>query len=353
MPAENLPTVDVVIPCYNYAHYLERCIQSVIQQENVIIRALIVDDCSPDNTEEVGRRLAAEHPQVEYIRNETNKGLVGTSNVGLMGWATAKYSIWLSADDLLCKGAVSRAAQIMDAHPNVGLVYGLARVFSHDSDIKEEYPAADQTEFESTTVSGHAFIQRFCEHKNGVASPTALVRTNIQKKIGGYNPAFPHTCDVEMWMRFATQGDIGVINAPQAYYRWHNTNMSSNYINQPMGDLREQIETCEHVRDAWGQDIPDFAKWVQDMRIRYAAESCWLAGIALERGDQDAARQCIEFARRLQPDVWKLRSWWIYQLKRLTGKAGGRLVQQLRGSRQPLYQPFHHGGQFGWWPGNR
>jgi glycosyltransferase involved in cell wall biosynthesis len=342
--------VDVAIPCYNYGKYLEYCVGTILSQRDVDVRVLIIDDCSPDDTARVAERLVASDSRVSYTKNERNLGLVGTANRGVIEWATAPYTLLLSADDALTPGALARAVEVMERNPSVTMTYGMAVVVN---EVNGEYPAADQTEFESTTVSGHAFIQRFCEHKNGVASPTALVRTNIQKKIGGYNPAFPHTCDVEMWMRFATQGDIGVINAPQAYYRWHNTNMSSNYINQPMGDLREQIETCEHVRDAWGQDIPDFAKWVQDMRIRYAAESCWLAGIALERGDQDAARQCIEFARRLQPDVWKLRSWWIYQLKRLTGKAGGRLVQQLRGSRQPLYQPFHHGGQFGWWPGNR
>jgi len=163
---------------------------------------------------------------------------------------------------------------------------------------------------------------------------------------------FPHTCDVEMWMRFATQSAIGVINAPQAYYRWHDNNMSSQYIGQPMGDLREQIETCEHVSCAWGQGIPEFPQWIDEMRTRFAAEACWLAGLAIERGDARAAGECLEFAKSLQPDIWKLRSWWIFQIKRAVGARSVAHLRSRTGKGDPRYRPFNHGAQFGWWPGS-
>lgn len=349
MPAENLPTVDVVIPCYNYAHYLERCIQSVIQQENVIIRALIVDDCSPDNTEEVGRRLAAEHPQVEYIRNETNKGLVGTSNVGLMGWATAKYSIWLSADDLLCEGAVSRAARIMDAHPNVGMVYGLARVFSDDSDIKEER-LPDPVEYQ--VIPGYAYIDRCCDSWCPTASPSAMVRTSVQQQLGGLDPNLPATCDVEIWMRISTVADVGVLNTVQAFYRRHESNMSSGFTYRPLSDLREQYEALSIILNVHGANLPKAAEWKKVSTDRLLEESAWLAGMALERGDDKGVEICTDFAKEISPDWQKAQAWKRFEIKRKLGKRVLTGLRKLTGKQRKLepHNPFNPGETFGWLP---
>tara|TARA_R110000787_G_scaffold20065_1_gene59479 strand:- start:57772 stop:58827 length:1056 start_codon:yes stop_codon:yes gene_type:complete len=343
----NTPRVDVVIPCYNYAKYLEYCVETVLSQRDVEVRVLILDDCSPDNTPEVGQRLAASDNRVTYSRNASNLGLVGTANRGVIEWATAPYTLLLSADDALTPGALARSTEVMERNPEIGMTYGMAVVVN---EINDEYPAEDQDEFDFRKVSGKRFIERFCRNKNPVASPTALVRTSTQKAIGGYNPDFPHTCDVEMWMRFATQSDIGVVNAPQAYYRWHDNNMSSKYISQPMGDLREQFETCVYSCRVWGGHIVEFPIWINEMRTRFASEAFWLAGIALQKKDKNAAKECLKFALDLRPDYWKLRSWWVYQAKRLLGARSYAQIQLWSGRSNTQYQPFTHGAQFGWWP---
>ena len=56
---------------------------SVLDQEGVDVRVLILDDCSPDGTPAVASRLAGADPRVEYRRNEQNLGLIGTANDGL------------------------------------------------------------------------------------------------------------------------------------------------------------------------------------------------------------------------------------------------------------------------------
>ena len=66
-----LSTVDVVVPCYNYGHYLTTCVRSVLSQQGVEVRLLIIDDCSSDGTAEIGRQLAIavdHHPQIRGIR---------------------------------------------------------------------------------------------------------------------------------------------------------------------------------------------------------------------------------------------------------------------------------------------
>ncbi len=54
-------TVDVVVPCSNYARYLRGCVNSVLSQSEVNLRVLVIDDASTDETPPVGEELAASH----------------------------------------------------------------------------------------------------------------------------------------------------------------------------------------------------------------------------------------------------------------------------------------------------
>src|SRR3954449_10580399 len=131
---ENLasrPTVSVVIPCYKYGRFLPDCVRSVLDQEGVDARVLIIDDASPDDSAEVALRLAAEDERVEARIHEVNRGHIATYNEGLLEWADGDYSVLLSADDRLTPGALSRAVALLDANPTVGFCYGRPVHFTH------------------------------------------------------------------------------------------------------------------------------------------------------------------------------------------------------------------------------
>src|ERR1700738_1157211 len=132
-----LSTVDVVIPCYNYARYLRGCVQSVLSQPGVDVRVLVIDDASSDETPELGLELAASDSRVNFRRHDTNKGHIATYNEGLIDWSTADYTVLLSADDLLAPGSLSRAVGIMDGNANIGMVYGSTVHFEREADLPE------------------------------------------------------------------------------------------------------------------------------------------------------------------------------------------------------------------------
>jgi len=101
--------VDVIIPCYKYARYLAACVESVLTQDGVDVRALVIDDASPDETPSVAARLTAQDPRVEYRRHTANRGHIATYNEGLLEWADGDYCVLMSADDRLTPGALRRA----------------------------------------------------------------------------------------------------------------------------------------------------------------------------------------------------------------------------------------------------
>ncbi|MGO4433768.1 glycosyltransferase family 2 protein, partial [Paenarthrobacter sp. RAF9] len=129
VPASAPPTVSVVVPCYNYGHYLPQAVGSALAQEGVDVEVIVVDDASTDGSAAVAWRLASSDPRISVVHHATNQGHIATYNDGLAR-AGGRYVTLLSADDLLAPGALARAAALMEANPRVGMVYGLPKDFT-------------------------------------------------------------------------------------------------------------------------------------------------------------------------------------------------------------------------------
>ena len=349
--------VDVVVPCYNYGRFLHQSVGSVLSQEGVDVRVLVIDDCSPDDTPQVGKHLAAIDPRVEYRRHEVNRGHIASYNEGLLEWASAEYSLLLSADDMLAPGALARATDLMERHPDIGMTYGMTQVI-----IGEQVPtfstASASTEYR--IVAGSRFLQECFENAYClVATPSAVVRTAVQQEVGGYCAHLPHSGDVEMWMRFGFHGSIGVLRAVQAYYRWHGSNMSSTYYDQCIGDQLEFWQACKYALERWGARHPQSRLWWNSISQRLGEEGFWSASRALDRGETRQCRAWLEFAEKVHPDIRFSGMWWRLWAKRFLGHTLWRKLQpvldKVRGIREASSTPletvlFRSGDEVGWWP---
>lgn len=86
---------------YNAAPYIERCLNSVYNQniEDDLFEVVIINDGSPDNGEQIAEKLSVGRTNVKIFSQE-NKGLGGARNTGIEK-ALGKYLIFLDADDFL------------------------------------------------------------------------------------------------------------------------------------------------------------------------------------------------------------------------------------------------------------
>lgn len=346
--------VDVVVPCYNYGRYLEACVASILTQEGVRVRVLIIDDASTDDTPTLAERLAGRDERVAWRRHPANIGHILTYNEGLLEWAAADYALLISADDMLAPGALARAARLMDAHPDVGMAYGFARYFTSAPQPADAGPAAAGAD--TQIIPGRRFLKHCFEHGNAVSTPTAVVRTRVQQAVGGYSVELPHSGDMEMWMRFAVQGPIGVVSAVQAFYRWHGGNMSHRYRTARLRDMNEVETACLRVLAAAGHRFPESEAWLAAMRRRFGAEAFWIASTAFDIGDIDSYRSALAAALRHDPGLRRTAIWWKLRVKaRLGTRLWARMtpaLDRLRGVRRaetPWTVPCE-GQQFGWWP---
>jgi glycosyltransferase involved in cell wall biosynthesis len=316
-----MASVDVIVPCYNYARFLRACVSSVLAQEGVDVRVLIIDDCSTDDSAAVGRALAGEDARVEFRRHERNRGHIATYNEGLE-WAAGDYCLLLSADDLITRGALARAAGVMEADPRVGMTFGEV-IRTEAPDFAAVPPPGT---YETVVHDGPAFVEACCRAcSNLVETATAVVRTRVHKLIGGYRPELPHAGDLEMWLRCASVSAIGCVAAPQGFYRRHATNMSCGYVSRRDYDqVRAAFDTF--FAD-FGRRLPDAPRLARLANQGLAVQAFYLANEAFDAADARLSRALLAEAVALWPGVRSHRGWRRLRLKRMVG---ARLWSKVR-----------------------
>jgi glycosyltransferase involved in cell wall biosynthesis len=294
-------SVDVVVPCYNYARYLQACVRSALSQPALDVRVLVIDDCSSDDTPAVGQALAAADARVEYRRHEVNRGHIATYNEGLIGWSTADYVVLLSADDLLAPGSLVRAAAIMESDHRVGMVYGRALHFRCERDI----PQVRSGQWRHRRWRGREWIERMARRgHNVISSPEVMVRGSVQREVGGYRPELPHTGDLEMWLRVAMVCDIAHVRGPpQAFYRVHTASMLRTRYHDKLIDLAQR----KAAFDAFFADAADRIAGTPRLQAlanrALAREALWEACRAYDRDEVESASaaELVKFALDAYP----------------------------------------------------
>jgi glycosyltransferase involved in cell wall biosynthesis len=316
--------VDVIVPCYNYGRFLRECVRSVLAQEGVGVRVLIIDDASQDDSEQVGKQLAAEDGRVEYRRHAVNRGHIKTYNEGL-DWTAGDYTLLVSADDLLVPGALRRACGFLDAHPEVGFVYG--KVIRWDSD-KDPLPAPpESTEFTTRVIPGRGWIEAICNGDPPTTSPEIVIRTKLHKQMDQFRADLPHWADVEMLMRFAARAPVGYIGCHQAYYRIHGSSMHLYY--RGIRELEQRRTAFHSLFGGHGRLIRDGER-LKKAAFRHIAEAAvWEAHKAFERNDIPTCQLCTRFARETFPPISSFNVYLHLRCKTAIGRRACGLVSPV------------------------
>ena len=340
-----MSTLSVVVPCYKYGHFLADCVHSILdEQEGVDVRVLIIDDASPDDSAETARKLAAADHRIEVRVHEQNKGHIATYNEGLLEWADSDYVALLSADDRLVPGALVRAAAVLDANPRVGFVYGRPLRFQHGGPL----PRARTRGSGSAVYPGHWWLdRRFREGTGCITSPEVVVRTSLQRAVGGYDPELPHAGDIEMWMRLAARADVGYVRgADQAYYRVHGDNMSTTDFGGQLDDLRQRRIAFESVLDKCADLLPQADRLSAQVHVRLARFALRRAYRAYDRGRTAVVPvdELVAFAEECLPGFAALPEYRALRLRQRIGPGAMPYLQPL-----VLSAVAERGREWFWW----
>lgn len=321
--------VTAVIPCYNYGRYLADAVSSVLTQEGVLARVIIVDDCSTDDSMDVVRRLAQSDSRISYIAHAVNEGHIKTYNDGLAAVET-DYVLLLSADDLLAPGALGRATALMDRHTTVGMVYGAPIEFPDIPPTTDRVGMAPET---WTVWGGHEWARISCfRGRCFILSPEVVMRTDVVRQIGGYNSELPKSGDLEYWLRTAARWDVGRVNGRvQAYYRQHGANMHNMTLPAMAADVQHRLMAFSYLAGPEFAEHSDRgARLLESARKGLSRESLILATRELDAGGR------IDTAEALQSVAVEI--WPASARSRRAQKFAQRLRRAQRGGHPTRWQ---------------
>ena len=295
-----MSSVDIIVPCYRYGRFLQECVQSVILQEGPDVRVLIIDDCSPDNTPEVSRSLEISDSRVSYVRHARNQGHIATYNEGIE-WASGDYMLLLSADDYLLPGALQRAITLMEA--NLDVVFTFGNALCRDEKGQTKTTEVQKYYCDFPVIAGFDFIKASAA-RNLVPTPTAVVRTHVQRRVGGYRSDLPHSGDMEMWYRLAAHGSVGILTEHQAVYRRHSSNMSLNYMSDTfLPDVQQRKLALDVFFSCWSYLLPRSEAVRSELEHALALDALGFASQAFDSQKNDDSERLYQTAVAIAPRV--------------------------------------------------
>ena len=200
------PLVSVILPTRNRAHSVLAALASVLQQTWRNLEVLVVDDASTDGTAEV---LNAEtDPRVRYVRLEQPHGASGARNAGIAA-AQGEWIAFQDSDDLWLPDKLRRQLECAAAHPDCVGVY--TSYWRDDGQSREVRPRP------GPGLDGDVLAR--LTRGNFITTQTLMVRADVARSLGGFDPKFLALNDWDLVLRLAQLGPIHWVPEPLVEYR--------------------------------------------------------------------------------------------------------------------------------------
>jgi len=188
----NDPIVSIVVPCYKQAHFLDEALQSVKEQTFINWECIIVNDGSPDATEEVAKKWCDLDNRFIYFY-QLNGGLSSARNAGIK-ISKGKFILPLDSDDILHQDYLTKLVPILAADSTLAIVSCYTQFFSMNKEniVHELRPY------------GNSYLN-FMFENNLVAS--SLFRRKSWEDVGGYDESMKKGFeDWEFWIAITKSG---------------------------------------------------------------------------------------------------------------------------------------------------
>lgn len=227
------PLVSIIIPCYNYGHFIGETLNSLLKQEYTNWEAVVIDDGSVDNTFEVVNSFINQDNRVTYYY-QSNTGLSAARNKGIE-ISKGKYITFLDADDLFSPRKIKIQIEYMvHKNPRCTISYTFAKYFHTDKPQKLyiHYNLNNQEWMPKVSGSFNDILPVFIYTIMPVNSP--LIRKSfLEKNKLLFNTEYKSYEDWEFWLRCLYHGAIySYIPDPEALalIRVHSYSMRTNSL---------------------------------------------------------------------------------------------------------------------------
>lgn len=249
---KDAPAVSVIMNCLNGEQYLREALDSVVAQTYPAWEIIFWDNASRDASGAIAKSYGE---RVRYFRGEKTV-LLGEARNLAIAQARGRYLAILDCDDVWLPEKLERQVPLLEHDQSVGLVFADCYFMGETGNLRGTFfrrvppPAGDPY---LALLTGPNFTP----------GPTVVMRSDVVRKVGGFNPAFRYVESYELFLKLARVSRFAHVGEPLARYRLHGTNQAG------MGHAGMTREMMQVIRDcAAAQDEPiRSARWAIRRRL--------------------------------------------------------------------------------------
>lgn len=234
------PTISIVTPAFNHAHFIEKTIKSVLDQKYPNLEYIVKDGGSTDNTSEILKRY---EPKLAHWESTKDFGQSQAINIGF-SHAHGEIMAYLNSDDLLLPGTLHYVADYFNKHPEVDVVYGHRILIDKNDD-----------EIGRWVLPPHQ--DKILTWADYIPQETLFWRRSLWNKVDArIDESFQFAMDWDLILRFISVG-AHFVRLPRflGAFRVHpHQKSSANISNMGKKDMKRLLERC-HGRTVNPQEI--------------------------------------------------------------------------------------------------
>ena len=253
---KKLPLVSIILNCYNSAKFLKKSISSVVSQNYKNWELIIYDNCSNDNTKSEVLKFK-NNKKIKYFKSNKFYNLYNARN---LAFKKTKGSLitFLDADDWWDKSKLIKQVSFLEKNKEYNVVYANLFLFNEKRNKISLFS-------KNKLYNGHITQQLLDNFKMPIL--TTMIRRKVLLK-HSFDKAYNIIGDFDLFVKISLKEKIYSIQEPLAFYRIHNSNMTTNKIDLNIEELEKWLSKNSNKNQFKNYNFFNLQKIIKSLRIK-------------------------------------------------------------------------------------
>jgi len=229
MSKNSTPLVSVIVPNYNYSHFLKQRLDSILNQTFQDFELILLDDCSTDDSRELLEKYRDNDKVSHIVINEKNSGSAFMQWKKGFALARGEY-IWIAeSDDYSDLTFLEKLVTQLEQNPQASLAYCYSHLVDENgTDIPDDWDRRDGNDQEIKIMNGRDFDRNWMLYNCNIFNASSVVfRRSVLDHINDKYLEYKYCGDWHFWNMMCLTGDIIVYGRRLNYFRQHRQKVTS------------------------------------------------------------------------------------------------------------------------------
>ncbi|MBR4983270.1 MAG: glycosyltransferase [Lachnospiraceae bacterium] len=219
--------ISVVLTSYNSERFIEKSIDSILNQTYTNYELIIVDDCSTDLSWEKICKYKEKYPHIITVRHEYNWGS-GIVADAVENYAVGEYIAINHCDDVWEKEKLQKQVEFIEKNPEYVAVFTNAVAIDEYGKIYDSKEGFYHNRFNVSNRTRHEWLNHFFYQGNCLCHPSVLIRKDVYSENNFFHKELRQIPDFVKWIQLCKKYEIYVLPEPLMKFRVRLGNKNSS-----------------------------------------------------------------------------------------------------------------------------